>query len=222
MGTDKRERQKLGRQARILEETAAAKKQRTFRTVRNVVIAAVVVVGGAFAYSTLLGDDDDGGDEATAAEGDTTTTFPETPETTSTTLDPEVAAAVEERGKPDPAPPPADTAADALDVSTLVEGEGEGATAGDTVLVEYVGLTSDGNVFDFSWENHEPYPVTLGSGGVIPGWEQGLEGVKLGERRRMVIGSSLAYGPDGSPPDIPPNAPLAFEVDIVALTPAEG
>jgi peptidylprolyl isomerase len=218
VGTDKRERQKQARQAKIEQESAAAKKQRTFRTVRNVVIVAAVVLGGAFAYSSLAGGDDDEPDEVTEAEGDTTT-LPEAP---TTTIDPEVESAVQERGKPDPAPPPADTAADAVEVETLAEGEGEGAEAGDSLVIEYVGKTADGNVFDFSWENHDPIPVTLGTGGVIPGWEEGLLGVKLGERRRMVIGSDMAYGAEGSPPDIPPNAPLVFEVDVISLTPAAG
>ena len=217
MGTDKRERQKAGRYARIVEETAAAKRQRTIRTVRNVGIAAVVVIGGAFAYSAAFGDDDSSASDETAGDVTTTTAVPET--TTTTYSNPEVAAAVAERGKPDPAPPPADTAADALDISTLVEGEGEGVKAGDTVVVEYVGKTADGNVFDYSWDNHAPVTVTVGTGGVIPGWDQGLLGAKLGERRRLVIGSANAYG-DQANGDIPANSPLAFEVDIVDITPA--
>jgi FKBP-type peptidyl-prolyl cis-trans isomerase len=217
VGTDKRERQKAGRQTKILEETAAAKRQRTRRTVRNVAIAAVVLLGGAFAYSTLAGGDDD--DNDTATENDTTTTA--VPETTTTTYsNPEVAAAIQERGKPDPAPPPADTPKDALEITTLIEGEGEGAKAGDTVTVEYVGKTPDGNVFDYSWDNHPPFPLPLGQGQVIAGWEEGLLGAKLGERRRLVIGSDKAYGAEGRPPEIPANTPLVFEVDIIDLAPA--
>lgn len=219
MGTDKRERQKAGRQTKILEETAAAKKQRTVRTVRNVVIAAVVILGGAFAYSTLTGDDDDN-DTATEDSSDTTTDPLETtPTTVPVEADADTAAAVEARGKPDPAPPAADTPADALDITTLVEGTGEGVKAGDQVMVEYVGKTPDGNIFDFSWENHDPIAVTVGTGGVIPGWDQGLLGAKLGERRRLVIGSENAYGNQANG-DIPANSPLAFEVDIVGILPA--
>lgn len=218
MGTDKRERQKAGRQTKILEETAAAKRQRTFRTARNLAIAVVVVLGGAFAYSSLTSDDDSD-DTATGDETTTTTSLQET--TTTTYSNPEVAATVQERGKPDPAPPPADTPADALEITTLIEGTGEGAAAGDTVVVEYVGKTPDGNVFDYSWDNHPPFPVTIGETSVIDGWTEGLVGVKLGERRRLVIGSNKAYKDQGSQDgSIPPNSPLVFEVDIIDFPPA--
>lgn len=219
MGTDKRERQKAGRQAKILEETAAAKKQRTLRTVRNVVIAAVVILGGAFAYSTLTGDDDEPDTANESDSSDTTDPSETTPTTAPVEADAEVAAAVEARGKPDPAPPAADTPADALDITTLVEGTGEGLKAGDQVLVEYVGKTPDGNIFDYSWDNHDAIQVTVGTGGVIAGWDQGLLGAKLGERRRLVIGSENAYGAQANG-DIPANSPLAFEVDIVGILPA--
>ena len=220
MGTDKRERQKQARQAKIEQESAAAKKQRTFRTVRNVVIAAVVVLGGAFAYSSLAGDDDEP-DEATAAEdeGGADTTLPPI-ETTTTSIDPasfsnpEVAEEVLGREAPDPEPPPEDTAADALEITTVIEGEGEGAVAGDTVVAHYVGKTPDGEVLDESWSTGAPLtiPAPLGQGGVIKGWDEGLVGAKIGERRRLVIGSDNAYQ----------EGPLAFEVDIVDIVPAAG
>jgi peptidylprolyl isomerase len=99
----------------------------------------------------------------------------------------------------------------------LIAGEGDGAVEGDTVVVHYVGKTADDAVFDSSWERGEPYPVTLGpTAGVIEGWNEGLLGVKIGERRRLVIGSDKAYGAEGRDP-IPPNAPLAFEIDVVDI-----
>jgi peptidylprolyl isomerase len=163
----------------------------------------------------------DGGDSSTESEG-TTTTAPET--TATTALDytkPALAKTVLERTQPTPKPPPADLAADALESTTLIEGEGEGAEAGDQITVHYIGLLADGTVFDQSWERGEPFTATLGQGQVIPGWEQGLIGAKIGERRRLEIGSDNAYGEQGAGEDIPPNAPLAFEVDVVDIKPGE-
>lgn len=209
MGTDKRERQKLGRQARILEETAAAKKQRTFRTVRNVGILAVVVLGGAFAYSALLGDDDSSADEETAAGTETTLPL----ETTTTTIEfsnPELSEAVLAREAPDPAPPPAEADPAKVEVSTVIEGEGEPGTAEDGYVVHYVGKTPDGQVLDESWSTGAPFPVAapLSQASLIEGWREGLVGAKVGERRRLVIGSDKAYQ----------EGPLAFEIDIVDIT----
>jgi peptidylprolyl isomerase len=214
VGTDKRERQKAGRQARILEETAAAKRQRTFRTVRNVGIAAVVVVGGAFAYSAVFGDDDSSASDETAGEEATTTTAPET--TTTTAFDPsaysnpELASAVVERGAPDPEPPPADTPADALEVSTVIEGEGDPGTADDGYVVMYYGVMPDGSVLDESW-SRGPFPIDapLSQAQLIAGWKEGLVGAKVGERRRLVLGENNAYPGEG---------PLAFEIDVIDIT----
>lgn len=117
---------------------------------------------------------------------------------------------------PDPDPPPADTPADALEITTLREGSGPGAEAGDTVTVHYIGKTADGEVIDSSWVIGEPFPVELGQGMVIEGWEEGLIGAKVGERRRLVLGADMAYGDLGQG-DVPPGAPLAFEVDILDI-----
>jgi FKBP-type peptidyl-prolyl cis-trans isomerase len=128
---------------------------------------------------------------------------------------------VNDRGAPDPEPPPADTAKDAVEKTTLIEGEGDvTAAAGDTIVVQYVGKTSDDNVFDSSWDRGQSFPVVIGTGQVIPGWDEGLIGVKIGERRRLVIGSDKAYGETGQG-DIPANAPLAFEVDVVDIIKAQ-
>jgi FKBP-type peptidyl-prolyl cis-trans isomerase len=203
VGTDKRERQKAGRQAKILEETAAAKRQRTFRTARNFGIAAVVILGAAFAYSTLTGDDGDK-DSVSASEETTTTTAVEY-------SNPELAATVLERDPPDPAAPPADTAADALVVTTLIEGEGDPGTAQDGYIVHYVGKKPDNTVLDESWSTGSPFPIAgpLGEASLIDGWKEGLVGAKVGERRHLVIGSDKAYQ-DG--------VPLSFDVDIIDIT----
>lgn len=225
MGTDKRERQKSARQLKIEAEQRAAKRAQRKRTALRGAIAAVVVLGGAFLYSTVWGDD---GDDTATDSGSTTTT-----ELTTTTTappsytNPELAEAVLTREAPDPAPPPADTPVDALEISTLIPGEGEGAAAGDSIVVHYIGKLPDGTVFDESWARGEPFgldpsfPLVLGQGSVITGWDEGLIGATIGERRRLVIGSDKAYGAEGSPDGtIAPNTPLVFEVDIVDIVKA--
>jgi peptidylprolyl isomerase len=214
VGTEKRERQKVGKQARAEAEIIAARRSKTRRTALRVVIGVVVVLAALFAYSALSGDDDDSG----TATDETTTTADSTT-TTASYSNPELAEEVLGREPPDPEPPPEGTEAAALETETLIEGSGEGAAAGDTVTVHYIGKTPDGNVFDQSWERGETFPVTLGQGQVIPGWDQGLIGAKIGERRRLVIGSENAYGEQGSGDGtIPANSPLAFEVDVVDIT----
>jgi peptidylprolyl isomerase len=218
VGTDKRERQKAGKLARAEAETAAMRRARTRRTALRVVMGAAVVLALLFGYSTLTGDDD-GSDTETADDSETTAPD-DTTATTAAYTNPDLAQEVLDRGAPDLAPPPSDTAADALEIETVIEGEGAEAAAGDTLTVHYIGATADGNVFDQSWERGEPFPVTIGQGQVIAGWDEGLVGAKIGERRRLVIGADKAYGATGQPPDIPPDAPLAFEVDIVDIAPA--
>jgi peptidylprolyl isomerase len=214
VGSEKRERQKLSRQAKIEAEEIAARRTRTKRTGIRVAVAAIVVIGAMFAYSAISGGDD-GDDSAASDEVTTTTVVPGA--STTTFSDPELADEVMGREAPDPEPPPADTPKDALETTTMIEGEGDPAAVGDTVVVHYVGKTSDDNVFDASWDRGEPYPVTLGpTAGVIDGWNEGLVGVKIGERRRLVIGSDKAYGSTGKDP-IPPDAPLAFEIDVVDI-----
>jgi FKBP-type peptidyl-prolyl cis-trans isomerase len=220
VGTDKRERQKVGKQARAEAELTAHRRAKTRRTVVRAVIGIIVVLAILLAYSSLAGDDSDS--ETSAADETTTTTAPGGSTTTSTPAfsNPEVAQEVLARGAPDPAPPPADTPPDVLQTETLIEGSGEGAANRDTVVVHYVGKTPDGNVFDQSWER-EPFSLTLGQGAVIAGWDQGLVGAKLGERRRLVLGSENAYGAQGTPDgSIPPDTPLAFEVDVLDIVPA--
>jgi peptidylprolyl isomerase len=122
-----------------------------------------------------------------------------------------------DREPPVPEPPPADTPTDALDASILIAGNGPPVNCGDTVMTHYVGVLADGSVFDSSWERDEPLAVTLSRGQVIQGWDEGLIGARVGERRHLVIGADYAYGARGADV-IPPNAPLAFDVDIVAIS----
>jgi peptidylprolyl isomerase len=100
----------------------------------------------------------------------------------------------------------------------LEEGTGPAAKAGDAVTVQYVGVNYEsGKEFDASWDRGEPFTFTLGSGEVIPGWDEGIEGMKVGGRRELIIPPELGYGSTGSPPAIPPNETLIFVVDLEAV-----
>lgn len=103
-----------------------------------------------------------------------------------------------------------------LEVNDITEGDGAEAQPGDTVTMQYVGVNySDGEEFDTSWDDPEPFQFQLGSGQVIPGWEEGIPGMKVGGRRELIIPPDLAYGKQGSPPAIGPNETLVFVVDLV-------
>lgn len=106
-----------------------------------------------------------------------------------------------------------------LVTNDLEEGTGPTAKAGDEVSVQYVGVNyKSGKEFDASWSRGEPFTFALGSGMVIPGWEEGIEGMKVGGRRELIIPPELGYGAAGSPPAIPPNETLVFVVDLEAIS----
>jgi peptidylprolyl isomerase len=105
-----------------------------------------------------------------------------------------------------------------LVVQDLIVGKGTRARSGDTVSVKYVGvLFKNGKEFDASWKGGkgQTFQFPLGAGQVIPGWDQGVVGMKEGGRRKLIIPPDLAYGAQGFPPDIPANAALIFDVDLV-------
>ncbi len=105
-----------------------------------------------------------------------------------------------------------------LEIKDLEEGSGATAEAGDAISVNYVGVNyKSGKEFDSSWSRSEPFTFNLGAGEVIPGWDQGLEGMKVGGRRELIIPPELGYGSTGSPPAIPPNETLIFVVDLEAI-----
>jgi len=114
---------------------------------------------------------------------------------------------------------PTGNAPKTLVAKDIVKGTGAAAKAGDTVSVQYVGVSfADGKQFDASWDRGaEPFQFPLGAQRVIPGWDQGVAGMKVGGRRELVIPPDLAYGPQGQPPAIAPNATLVFVVDMVAI-----
>ena len=126
-------------------------------------------------------------------------------------------SAVERQDKPEVEIPAGDPPKD-LVVEDLEEGDGEEAQAGDQLTVDYVGVLFDGgDEFDESFSQPTPFQFALGQGSVIPGWDEGLEGMKVGGRRQLVIPPDQAYGPQGQPPDIPPDSTLVFVVDLLAV-----
>ncbi len=112
---------------------------------------------------------------------------------------------------------PSDPEPTELVVNDIVEGEGPAAKNGDEVTVQYVGALYDGTEFDASWDRGEPFPVTIGSGTVIQGWDEGLVGIKAGGRRELIIPPDLGYGATGQPPTIPADSTLIFVVDAVSI-----
>lgn len=114
--------------------------------------------------------------------------------------------------------PPAGPAPATLVTKEVVKGTGPVAKAGDTVTVNYVGaLYKTGKVFNASWETKQPFTFVLGRGQVISGWDKGVAGMRVGGRRELIIPAAEAYGKEGKPPKIPPNSPLVFIVDLLAV-----
>ncbi len=102
-------------------------------------------------------------------------------------------------------------------IETLRPGTGDGAKDGDTLVVHYTGTLTDGKKFDSSKDRGQPFSVTLGQRRVIAGWEQGLQGMKKGESRKLTIPPELGYGSRGAGGVIPPDATLIFEVDLLEI-----
>jgi FKBP-type peptidyl-prolyl cis-trans isomerase len=94
-------------------------------------------------------------------------------------------------------------------------GTGTAASAGKTVSVHYTGWLPNGEKFDSSRDRNQPFGFSLGAGQVIAGWDEGVAGMKVGGRRKLVIPPDLGYGTAGAPPDIPPGATLVFDVELL-------
>ncbi|HZC62390.1 MAG TPA: FKBP-type peptidyl-prolyl cis-trans isomerase [Streptosporangiaceae bacterium] len=104
-----------------------------------------------------------------------------------------------------------------LEITDVWEGDGAVAKAGDTVAVHYVGVAySTGEEFDASWNRGEPLQFRLGVGQVIAGWDQGVQGMKVGGRRQLIIPPDLAYGDSGAAGAIAPGETLIFVCDLVS------
>ena len=105
-----------------------------------------------------------------------------------------------------------------LQIHDFVEGDGDTATAGDRITVHYSGwLASDSTLFDSSIQRGQPFSFVLGAGRVIPGWDEGVAGMRVGGERQLVIPPELGYGSQGAGNSIPPNATLIFEVELLSV-----
>jgi hypothetical protein len=119
------------------------------------------------------------------------------------------------------APGPRHVTASGLTIIEVREGTGPAAKAGDTVAVNYVGRLYDGGKqFDSSYDRGQPFEFPLGQGQVIKGWDEGVAGMKVGEKRQLLIPPDLGYGQTGAGGgEIPPNATLLFDVELMQIKP---
>ena len=109
------------------------------------------------------------------------------------------------------------TLPDGLVYVDLVEGTGPSPHSGQTLVTSYVGRFLNGARFDSSADHSRPFSFQIGKGQLIKGWEEGLLTMKVGGKRKLIIPSSLAYGPMGLPPIIPPDTTLIFEVELLGI-----
>ena len=120
--------------------------------------------------------------------------------------------------RPEIDPPEGDVPFD-LGIEDIVVGDGPEATSGSKVSVHYVGVSFlTGEEFDASWSRGQPFAFRLGKGQVIQGWDAGVQGMRVGGRRRLTIPSAMAYGARGAGGVIQPHEPLIFVVDLLAVT----
>ncbi len=211
MANEKRQRQDALRAQKLAEAKVIEGKQRSRATQKRIayVIAALVALLAIFAILTR-GNSDESAD-TTIATPSTTTAAP----TTTVAVSLPAAIATKPKVAVPAGPPPK-----ALQSTDLVVGTGPEVTAGSNVTVNYVGVSwSTKEEFDTSW-GRGPFTVeNVGQAAVIPGWNEGLVGMKQGGRRQLVIPPDKAYGAAGQGAKIGPNETLVFVVDAIAVTP---
>jgi peptidylprolyl isomerase len=156
-----------------------------------------------------------GGTKAAPIPGGSSSTPTTTAATTAPPTTPAPAATADPKPKiAKPSGPPPKK----LKIIDLKKGRGPPVKSGDQVTVQYVGvLYKTGQQFDASYDTGQPFPFQLGAGSVIPGWDKGVVGMRAGGRRQLIIPPALAYGSQGSPPKIPPNSTLIFDIDLVKV-----
>jgi FKBP-type peptidyl-prolyl cis-trans isomerase len=170
-------------------------------------LALAIVVGGCGGSSDSSSDSTGSSDSTSSKSSTESTEATETTETANTDLSKKPVVTV-----------PTEVSPDKFAYLELVEGDGPVAKSGDKVSVQYVGVGFDTEKeFDSSWSRNEPFSFTLGGGEVIKGWDQGVEGMKVGGRRELLIPGDLAYGAAGSPPKIGPNETLIFVIDLLKV-----
>jgi peptidylprolyl isomerase len=166
---------------------------------------ALILIAAAVLGMAACGDDDEGSAAQEQQQSAETQTTPPEDALKNTSTRPVI-------------PKPTGTPPRRLVKQDIVKGKGPGAKPGDIVTVNYVGVNfSNGQEFDSSWDSGAAFPVQLGAGMVIEGWDKGLVGIRKGGRRMLTIPPEMGYGAEGYPPDIPPNETLVFVVDAVSI-----
>lgn len=137
-------------------------------------------------------------------------------ETTTPSVSPK-ATATQAGGGPPPVSAQATVTASGLKMIDIKIGSGDEAQKGKTVSVHYTGWLADGTKFDSSLDRGQPLSFVLGAGQMIPGFDEGVAGMRVGGERRLIIPPNLAYGAQGRPPQIPANAELTFDIQLVSV-----
>ena len=222
MANSRRRERELARrryERRRLREIEQRARRRRRNTIVGAGVATAAVIGGIVALAISLSGG--GGDKVDAASKPSATPTPSASASALPVTGPTKCAPISPNppDKADPKVPPVKGTPPAKLVKTdIKKGHGKAAKSGDKLTVNYVGIScSTGKVFDASYPRHQAFPLTLGKGEVIPGWDQGLVGMKAGGRRELVIPASLGYGAQGSGADIAPNETLIFVVDLVKI-----
>jgi peptidylprolyl isomerase len=209
-----REVERLRRIRQAQRREQARRRARRRATIIGSVLAVVVVVGGI----ALLARPHSGPKTATPATpaANSPTASPPTQAAPTTSPFPPLARGTNPRLATKPTVRLPSAAPTTLGMHDLVVGTGPAARAGQQLTVNYVGVGYPaGREFDSSWKRREPFTFALGKGNVIPGWDRGLLGMKVGSRRQLAIPAALAYGAQGQPPTIKPNEPLVFVIDLL-------